>query len=59
MHDIKSWRAGKEAKTGQIIRVEQDQLTIHLDRVVRGTVEQTLNALLDGRCQERCRFFIF
>ncbi len=35
MHDTKSRRAGKEVKTGQIIRIEQDQLTKHLDRVVR------------------------
>jgi len=55
MHDIKRRRAGKEAKTGQIIRIEQDQLTKHLDRVVRGTVEQTLNALLDAEADRLCQ----
>lgn len=55
MHDTKSRRVGKEAKTGQIIRIEQDQLTKHLDRVVRGTVEQTLNALLDAEADRLCQ----
>ena len=55
MQDIKSRRAGKEAKTGQIIRIEQEQLTKHLDRVVRGTVEQTLNALLDAEADRLCQ----
>ena len=44
MQDTKSKRAGKERKTGQIIRIEQEQLNRHLDKVVRGTVEACLNA---------------
>jgi putative transposase len=55
MQDTKSERAGKEAKSAQIIRIEQDQLTQHLDRVVRGTVEQTLNALLDAEADRLCQ----
>jgi putative transposase len=55
VQDTKSERAGKEAKSAQIIRIEQDQLTKHLDRVVRGTVEQTLNALLDAEADRLCQ----
>ena len=38
MHNSKPARSNKETKTGQIIRIEQDQLNKHLDKVVRGTV---------------------
>jgi putative transposase len=55
VHDTKRERSGKEAKTAQIIKIEQDQLTRHLDRVVRGTVEQTLNALLDAEADRLCQ----
>ena len=55
MQDTKSGRGRKEAKTGQIIRIEQDQLTKHLDKVVRGTVEETLNSLLDAEADRLCR----
>jgi len=48
MENIKSLKESKERKVGQIIRIEQEQLTKHLDKVVRGTVEETLNALLDA-----------
>jgi hypothetical protein len=49
MHNSKPTRTNKEAKTGQIIRIEQDQLHKHLDKVVRGTVEQTLNRAIGCR----------
>ena len=55
MQDTKSERAGKEAKSAQIIRIEQDQLTKHLDKVVRGTEGQTLNALLDAEADRLCQ----
>jgi putative transposase len=54
MHNSKPTRANKEAKTGQIIRIEQDQLHKHLDKIVRGTVEQTLNELLDAEADRLC-----
>ena len=46
MHNNKPACSGKAAKTGRIIRIEQVQLNQHLDKVVRGTVERTLNELL-------------
>ena len=48
MQDNRTGRARKERKEGQIIRIEQEQLSKHLDKVVRSTVEETLNALLDA-----------
>ncbi len=54
MHNSKPARSSKEANTGQIIRIEQEQLNKHLDKVVRGTVERTLNELLDAEADRLC-----
>ena len=54
MHNSKGARTNKEAKTGQIIRIEQEQLNKHLDKVVKGTVERTLNELLDAEADRLC-----
>lgn len=48
MENSKSLKENKERKTGQIIRIEQEQLTKHLNKVVRGTVEETLKVYDDG-----------
>jgi putative transposase len=55
MQDIKADSGIKEGKSGQIIRIEQEQLNRHLDKVVRGTVEQTINALLDAEADRLCQ----
>jgi len=55
MENSKSLKENKERKTGQIIRIEQEQLTRHLDKVVRGTIEETLNALLDAEADQLCQ----
>jgi putative transposase len=55
MHNSKPARTNKEAKAGQIIRIEQEQLHKHLDKIVRGTVEQTLNELLDAEADRLCQ----
>jgi putative transposase len=55
MEDTKLGRKSKATKTGQIIRIEQDQLTMHLDKIVRGTVEETLNELLDAEADRLCQ----
>ena len=34
---------------GNVITIDDERIKNHLDRVVRGTVEETLNALLDCR----------
>ncbi len=54
MQDTRRKGQSKEVKTGQIIRIEQEQLSKHLDKVVRGTVEETLNALLDAEADRLC-----
>ena len=55
MQDTRTDRENKESKAGQIIRIEQEQLSKHLDKVVRGTVEETLNALLDEEADRLCQ----
>jgi len=55
MQDNRTGQVSKEGKAGQIIRIEQEQLTRHLDKVVRGTVEQTLNALLEEEAERLCQ----
>lgn len=55
MENSKTLKENKERKAGQIIRIEQEQLTRHLDKVVRGTVEETLNALLDAEADRLCQ----
>jgi len=39
----------------ELIQVDQGQVKAHLDEVVRGTVEQTLNALLEEEADRVCR----
>jgi transposase-like protein len=55
MQDSRTEQVSKEGKAGQIIRIEQEHLTQHLDKVVRGTVEQTLNALLEEEAERLCQ----
>lgn len=55
MENSKSLKENKGRKAGQIIRIEQEQLRRHLDKVVRGTVEETLNALLDAEADRLCQ----
>ena len=33
---------------GNVIKIDDERIRGHLDRIVRGTVEETLNALLDA-----------
>ena len=37
------------------IRIDEGEIRGHLDKLVRGTVEETLNALLDAEADEICR----
>jgi len=55
MDNIKGSGGKKGIKADQIIHIKQDQLTRHLDNVVRGTVEQTLNELLDAEADRLCQ----
>src|SRR6201987_239368 len=39
---------------GNVITIDNDRIKSHLDRVVRGSVEETLNALLDAEADRLC-----
>jgi transposase-like protein len=40
---------------GKVIRIDEGEIRGHLDEMVRGTVEETLNGLLDAEADELCR----
>lgn len=37
-----------------VIKIDDERIQGHLDRIVRGTVEETLNALLDAEAERLC-----
>ena len=37
-----------------VIRIDDERIKGHLDRIVRGTVEETLNALLNAEADRLC-----
>lgn len=39
----------------KVIRIDESEIRGHLDEMVRGTVEETLNSLLDAEADEMCR----
>ena len=47
--------AGSEMKTlGSVVQIDEGKIQAHLDEVVRSTVEETLNALLDAEADQLC-----
>ena len=40
-------------KLGNVIRIDEGQIRGHLDQLVRSTVEETLNGLLDAEADRR------
>ena len=46
--------ATKEASFQDVIRIDESQVQSHVDRVVRSTVEETLNSLLSAEADELC-----
>ena len=42
------------AALNNVIKIDDERIRGHLDRVVRGTVEETLNALLDVEADRLC-----
>jgi putative transposase len=43
------------ADVGNVIRIDEERIKDHLGKIVRGTVEDTLNALLDAEADRLCR----
>ena len=39
---------------GQVIKIDEVQIHDHLGEMVRGTVEETLNAMVDAEADELC-----
>ena len=39
---------------GDVIKIDDERIKGHLDRIVRGTVEDTLNAMLDAEAERMC-----
>jgi len=48
----RDWKRGHEAMSQQILQVDQAMLETTLDRMVRKSVEETLNAMLDAEADE-------
>jgi putative transposase len=46
--------ATKEASFQDVIRIDEERVRGHVDQVVRATVEETLNRLLDAEADELC-----
>ena len=44
----------KAPAVGNVIRIDEERIRDHLGRIVRGTVEDTLNALLDAEADRLC-----
>ncbi len=44
----------KEGPMGQVIQIDEARIQDHLGEMVRGTVEETLNALLDAEADRLC-----
>lgn len=45
---------GMKAVVGPVVQIDEGRIQAHLDEVVRSTVEETLNALLDAEADRLC-----
>jgi putative transposase len=45
---------GSSQPLGPVVQIDEGHIQAHLDEVVRSTVEETLNALLDAGADELC-----
>jgi len=44
----------KDKPMGQVIRIDEGRIRDHLGEMVRGTVEEALNAMLDAEADRLC-----
>jgi len=49
-----STSAAAEKNLSQVIKIDEDQIQHHLGEMVRSTVEETLNAMLDAEADQLC-----
>ena len=47
--------SGMKPVSGPVVQIDEGRIHAHLSEVVRSTVEETLNALLDARPWATCR----
>lgn len=53
--DGASWLGGgSKGNLGPVVQIDEGRIQAHLDAVVRSTVEETLNALLDAEADRLC-----
>jgi hypothetical protein len=45
---------GMKAVPGPVVQIDEGRIQAHLDEVVRATVEETLNGLLDAEADRLC-----
>lgn len=45
---------GQKSPLGPVVQIDAGRIQAHLDEVVRATVEETLNALLDAEADHLC-----
>ena len=45
---------GLKSVSGPVVQIDEGRIHAHLDEVVRSTVEETLNALLDAEADHLC-----
>jgi hypothetical protein len=45
---------GKGTGLGNVIRIDDERVREHLGHIVRGTVEETLNAMLEAEADRLC-----
>lgn len=55
MDDNRGVEEKEEAARGDLIKIDKERLNTHLDQIVRGTVEETLNGLLDAEADHLCQ----
>jgi len=42
-------------KLEKVIQIDEEKVQAHLGEIVRGTVEETLNSLLDAEADQLCK----
>ena len=47
--------SSSERELGQVVKIDEGRIRDHLGEMVRGTVEETLNSLLEAEAEELCR----
>jgi putative transposase len=46
--------SGTTPALGPVVQIDEGRIQAHLDEIVRSTVEETLNALLDAEADHLC-----